>query len=162
MIPIHNPFNKLNSYHCFGCASRNDKGLNMTFLLDEINQEVICNWNPKDYLQGYFNILHGGIQATLIDEISCWAVYILLKTAGVTSRIDIRYRKAILVNEGPLTIRARVVNFEKKLATIQTTIYNSKGDKCAEGDAQFFTYTEEMARTKLHYPGYEAFFSAEN
>lgn len=158
MIPIVNPFNNLDGYHCFGCAARNDKGLNMEFQFDVENQMVVCEWNPKSHLQGYFNVLHGGIQATLIDEISCWAVYILLKTAGVTSRIDIRYRKAIGVDQGTITLYSKIEEVKRNLATVKTLIKNRNGEVCAEGIAQFFTYPEEAARAKLHYPGYDAFF----
>jgi uncharacterized protein (TIGR00369 family) len=159
MIPIANPFNEHNGYNCFGCATGNTHGLQMKFFLDSENEEVVSIWNPKNHLQSYPNILHGGIQSTLMDEISSWTVYMFLKTAGVTSRMEIRYRKPISIEDGELKIVGKLVKSEKRLAFIATKILNSKGELCAEANIQFFTYPESVAREKFNFPGYEAFFS---
>jgi acyl-coenzyme A thioesterase PaaI-like protein len=82
-----------------------------------------------------------------------------LKTAGVTSRMEIRYRKPISIEDGELKIVGKLVKSEKRLAFIATKILNSKGELCAEANIQFFTYPESVAREKFNFPGYEAFFS---
>jgi len=64
-------------YQCFGCAPHNHNGLQMSFAED--GEYVVSEWEPKDYFQGYYNVLHGGIQATLMDEIASWLVQIKLK-----------------------------------------------------------------------------------
>jgi uncharacterized protein (TIGR00369 family) len=158
MIKIRNPFSDQNGYNCFGCAQHNPNGLKMEFFLDEVNEELLCNWNPRNHLQSYPGILHGGIQSTLMDEISSWTVYLFLKTAGVTSRMEIRYRKSINIDDGELRIVGKLIKVEKRLAYIGTKILNSKNEICAEATIQFFTYPENIAREKLNFPGYEAFF----
>ena len=44
--------------------------------------------------------LHGGIQATLADEISSWVVFRKFQTSGVTSRMEVRYHKPIRTTGG--------------------------------------------------------------
>jgi acyl-coenzyme A thioesterase PaaI-like protein len=48
----------------------------MTFFDD--GEGIVSNWGPKEGYQGYDKVLHGGIQATLIDEIASWVVYVRL------------------------------------------------------------------------------------
>lgn len=158
MQKINNPFKDLDGYNCFGCAPHNSHGLRLEFYLDDDNT-VVAYWNPKDYLQGYFNVLHGGIQATLLDEIAGWVVNVLLETGGVTSRLDIRYRKPVLVTDSKITLRAKLVNAEKRLADIKCELYNSDGELCAEANAQYFTYPPEIAKKKLNYPGIDKFIN---
>jgi acyl-CoA thioesterase FadM len=93
-----------------------------------------------------------------MDEISSWTVYLFLKTAGVTSRMEIRYRKSINIDDGELRIVGKLIKVEKRLAYIGTKILNNKSEICAEATIQFFTYPENIAREKLNLPGYEAFF----
>jgi len=88
MRKISNPFTGLDGYNCFGCSPDNISGLHMTFYEDD--EELVSVWDPKDHFHGYLNILHGGIQATLMDEISSWVVYIKLRTAGFTSKLNVR------------------------------------------------------------------------
>ena len=87
MRKIINPYEKLEGFECFGCSTKNNIGLNLDFFED--GEYVISRWKPRIVLQGYKGILHGGIQATLLDEVASWVVYVKAKTAGVTSRIDI-------------------------------------------------------------------------
>lgn len=64
-----NPFAQSDSdFHCFGCSPSNESGLQLQFFED--GDFLTATWEPKSLLQGYKNVLHGGIQATLLDEIS--------------------------------------------------------------------------------------------
>ncbi len=111
---IRNPFVKLPGYNYFGCSPGNPFGLHMTFT--EEGDEVVSNWDPEEKFQGYFEILHGGIQAALMDEISSWVVYVKLKTAGFTSKAEVRYHKTIYIDNGPLTIRAHSLGMRRNEA----------------------------------------------
>ena len=93
MKKISNPFEKSENYNCFGCSQNNKFGLQMKFFEDE--DEIVTFWQPQNRFQGYNFVLHGGIQATLMDEIASWVVFIKLKTAGVTSKMEIRYKKPV-------------------------------------------------------------------
>ena len=104
MRKIVNPYTKVEGYNCFACSPNNENGLQMQFVED--GEYLICEWQPRGFLQGYNNILHGGIQATLMDEIASWFVQIKLKTAGVTSNMNLRLRKTVPSNQGKLILRA--------------------------------------------------------
>lgn len=83
MKKIINPFIHLDGYNCFGCAPQNPLGLKLTFYED--GDDIVATWQPRPEFQGWLNTLHGGVQATLIDEICGWVIMRKLQTTGVTS-----------------------------------------------------------------------------
>lgn len=112
----------------------------------EDGDSVVCFWNPKNHYQGWVDTLHGGIQATLIDECASWVMFRKLQTTGVTSNLEVRYRKPIMTTESQITIRAVLHEKRRNLAFIHVTIENSKGELCTEGEATYFTFPAEKAR----------------
>ncbi len=131
-------------YECFGCSPSNPLGLKMEFYED--GDDIVCFWKPQEHYQGWIDTLHGGIQATLIDECASWVMFRKLQTTGVTSKLEVRYRHPIMTTETQLTIRARLREMRRNLAIIDVKIENSMGRTCAEGEATYFTFTAEKAR----------------
>ncbi len=156
MRKILNPYAKLEGYNCFGCSPNNHLGLQMEFYED--GNYVVSNWMPKKHLAGYGNILHGGIQSTILDEIASWVVSVKVKTAGVTATLNVKYKNTVFTDKGKLTIRAKLVEQNKKFATIHAELLNSEGNVCSEAEIKYFIFPLEVAKRKFHYPGVEAFF----
>jgi uncharacterized protein (TIGR00369 family) len=158
MKKILNPFVKHHphDYKCFGCSPANDIGLHLEFF--DAGEEVVAKWEPQKRFEGYFNVLHGGIQATILDEIAAWVVNVKCKTAGVTSSMSVKYRQPIYLDSGVLTIRGRVEAANRRLATIRATIENSEGKVLAEAEVVYFLFSEQDAKEKYYYPGVDAFY----
>ncbi len=127
----------------------------------EEEDAIVSEWVPKNYFQGYYRVLHGGIQATLMDEIASWLVQVKLKTAGVTSKMNIRYKKTVPIDKGNIRLRAVLTGKHHNLAEIHVELFCPNGDVCTEGDFVYFTFPEKVAVEKLHYPGHAAFFEEE-
>lgn len=158
MIEIRNPFVGMDGYRCFGCDPQHPFGFKLKFFLDKQNESIIAQWHPSEGYEGYSKIIHGGIQSALLDEVSAWAVYVLLKTAGFTARMQVRFHTPLEVVHGPVKLTAQIKEFKKGLATIESTLHNKNGELCSQGTLTFFVYPEEVAKAKFHYPGIEAFF----
>lgn len=158
MRKIVNPWvkNEDTRLQCFGCSPYNNIGLNLEFFED--GEYLISEWIPKDYLQGYMGVLHGGIQATLLDEIASWVVYVKCKTGGVTSNLEIKYRSPVFINGSKIKIRAKLVEQGNRIATIQTELFNSEDKLCAEAEVKYFIFPEKIAKEKYAYPGAESFY----
>jgi acyl-coenzyme A thioesterase PaaI-like protein len=155
--PIHikNPFHKLEGYNCFGCSPENKYGLQMHFRVE--GDEVLCDWEPQDHLQGWVGVLHGGIQATLMDEIASWYVFVNLGTAGVTSRMEVKLLKPVKMDKAPFRLRARLKEMKRNVAIMQVELYMNDGILGAESLMYYYTYPKDIAREKLFYPGIEHF-----
>jgi uncharacterized protein (TIGR00369 family) len=156
MRNVKNPFKGREGYHCFGCSPDHLSGLQLTFVED--GDEIISVWEPKSRFEGYHGVLHGGIQATLMDEIASWVVYVKLKVAGLTSSLNVRYHKPVLMNGGEITVRAKVEGMRRNLADIHVGIYNKNNELCSEGNIIFFTFSEKKSKESFFYPGEDAFF----
>ena len=128
----------------------------------ELGDEVVSEWLPTVNHQGFYNILHGGVQATLIDEIAAWAVMVKLRTSGVTTKMEIKYLKPVYTNKDKVVLKASIINGERRNASIAVGLYNSDGELCSSAIVEYFIYPEGVAGKRLFYPGYEAFFEDAN
>ena len=87
---IINPWTDLSGYNCFGCSPNNPLGAHMRFYEEDPNDrfgDIICVWQPTQNHQSWINTLHGGMQATLLDEVCGWVVFKKLNTSGVTAKM---------------------------------------------------------------------------
>lgn len=159
MVKIINPFIKMGTrhdYNCFGCSPFNEIGLQLEFW--EVDEELIAKWQPRKSLEGWGNVVHGGIQAALLDELAGWIVLIKMKTAGVTSELNVKYLKPVNISKGEVTVKGKLISAEKKLATIAVSLFDGDGIECAKAEVIYFCLPENIAKAKYHYPGIQAFY----
>lgn len=153
---INNPFVQKEDYNCFGCSPNNKCGLHLMFSDD--GEFITAIWDPKPQFEGFKNVLHGGIQTTLLDEIASWTIYTKLKTAGVTSGINIKFKKPVLISKGTITLKSKVREVNKRIVTLDTYLLDSDNQLCCEAEIKYFVMPEEKARVELLYPGVESFY----
>lgn len=149
MKKIVNPWEDLAEYNCFGCCPTNELGLKMEFYED--GDDIVSTWHPTQNHQGWINTLHGGIQATLADEISSWVIFLKFQTSGVTSKMEIKYLKPINTTEDHLTLRARVKEQKRNIVFIDVDILNSADELCTKATCVFFTFPKEKAHKEFHF-----------
>lgn len=139
----------MEGYRCFGCDPHSVAGLRMEFYED--GDEIVSRWKPRPEFQGWIDTLHGGIQATLADEISSWVIFRKYQTSGVTSRMEVRYHKPISTNEEYVTLRAKVLRERRNIIDIEVRIFNSRDELCTEAVCVYFTFPKEKARKDFHF-----------
>jgi acyl-coenzyme A thioesterase PaaI-like protein len=88
---------------CFVCGAENPIGLHIDIWND--GEQVWTDFTPGQQHQGWPGVLHGGIQATLLDEIM-GRVAFLRHEWMVTVKMDMTYRKPVPLDQ-PLRITAR-------------------------------------------------------
>jgi len=156
MIKLKNPYAEYKQYNCFGCSPTNPMGLKMEFYED--GEELVSTWTPGSNYAGFHDILHGGIQATMMDEIASWVVFMKLDTAGVTYRMETRFRKPVRISKGSITLRAKLVLQKRSIATIEVNLFDGDGKTCSESKVDYFTLPRLKAQREMHFPGKEAFY----
>ena len=160
MKKIKNPFAALDSsrkeYNCFGCSPFNELGLQLQFWED--GKELLARWQPQKSLEGWTGVLHGGIQASLLDELAGWIVLVKMKTSGVTAEMNVKYLKPLFISKGEITVKGRLLSFENRRATIQCSLFDGADEECVKAEITYFCFPEKIARAKYHYPGIEAFY----
>lgn len=143
MRKIKNPWLHTEGYDCFGCSPDNPLGLHMEFYED--GDDIISYWHPREHYQSWAGTMHGGILATLIDETCGWVVSRKLQTAGVTVKLELRYKHPVKASEAQLTIRARITKQERNLAHISATIENEDGVVCVEATSVYYAMDAKRA-----------------
>lgn len=143
MRKLKNQWISKEGYDCFGCSPDNPLGVKMEFYED--GDDIVSFWKPQAHYQGWIDTLHGGIQATLIDECASWVVFRKLQTSGVTSRLEVKYKKPVMTTESQIIIRARLGELRRNVAFIHVEVFNSKGESCTEGEAVYFTFPQDKA-----------------
>lgn len=149
MKKIINPWRGMEGYRCFGCDPHSPEGLRMEFY--EEGEEVVSRWQPRPEFQGWVDTLHGGIQATLADEISSWVVFRKFQTSGVTSRMEVRYHRPIRTSDPYIDLRARVVSQRRNLVEIAVCISDCHGALCTEATCLYFLFPKDRARSEFHF-----------
>ena len=158
MKKIRNPYdNEVNM--CFGCGKKNPIGLKLQFL--ETREELRAVWKPSETYQGYPNVLHGGIIATLLDEIGAWCVSVKIGTAGVTGELNVKFLHPVYINRGEIGLQAEIAEQTERTARIICRLTDGTEKLCAEATALYTIFPPEVAKRKFRYPGREAFYESE-
>lgn len=92
---------------CFGCSPSNPHGLGLTFR--RRGDVVHARLAVPEHFHGAPDIAHGGIVATLLDEISCAAVAFVTDQFVVTGELTVRYEQPVPVGAA-LDLEARITS----------------------------------------------------
>lgn len=87
---------------CFACGRENPVGLKLTFRQE--GEAYVTTFTPPRHFQGYQGIVHGGIVATLLDEVMARLVWLVLAAPAATARLEVRYRRPAPVGV-PIEVR---------------------------------------------------------
>jgi len=118
--------------YCFACGKKNPRGLKLTFTFDGKFAESV--FTPHIYHQGWSNILHGGLIATLLDEAMVYAAY-FAGIKAVTGELRVRFHREAAVG-GRLRIRGWIEGSRLGLFFARAHIFNEKGELMAEGEGK--------------------------
>ena len=140
-------------YNCFACAPTNPYGLKMEF--QEDGEDIVSHWNPHTNFQGWLNTLHGGIQATLLDEIGGWIIARKFQTSGMTTNLAIKYKKPIPTGEDvTIEIRGRVKEVKRMFVFIEAEIIHN-GEICSSAEMTYYTFPKDIAEKDFMFNGCE-------
>ena len=125
-----------NSYHCFICGMENPVGLHL-HIYETAPGEVESTYIAPDHFQGYPGVLHGGIVAAIIDELSGRAHMgsdPLNPRFMFTARLDVKYRKNVPIGK-LLKIIGKASRSRSRSAEAWAGIYDSETNELlAEGN----------------------------
>lgn len=80
-----------------------------------------------------------------------WVVTRKLQTAGVTSKMETRYKRPVSTNDTELTVRAHIREQRRNIVIIDATLSNSNGVVCTEATCTYFALPREKAEKDMHF-----------
>ena len=145
IIPRMSSIKQPNSRHCFICGLENPVGLHLHIYETEPGV-VESKYIAPEHFQGYPGVLHGGIVAAIIDEISGRAHMVsdqLNPRFMFTGKLEVKYRRNVPIGK-MLKIVGRAVNTKRKRAEAWAGIYDSETEELlAEGTASHINVPKE-------------------
>ena len=133
----HPPTNEKqpNSRQCFVCGLENPVGLQLKIY--QTGPGIIETlYTAPDHFQGYPGVLHGGIVAAILDEISGRAHMGIDPSTSrfmFTARLEVKYRQNVPVGK-PLKIIGKAGRSRGKLAEAWAGIYDENANLLAEAN----------------------------
>ena len=128
--------------HCFVCGDKNDIGLKVAFFEEE--GKAKAEFVSTARLEGYKDILHGGILAALLDEVMIKSI-IAKGILTVTSHLEVEFRKPAKIGE-KLFLEGKIKNEKGKMILTEGKVFRENGDVIARARGKYFKVKEEMRR----------------
>ncbi len=140
------PSRQPNSRMCFICGVQNPVGLRMRIYNDPDNQCIYSIVNVPEHFQGYPGVVHGGIVATMLDEISGRATLLNGDDQNlmVTMKLEVKYRQPTPTLT-PLKVIGRVVTLSPSRAKVRGEIQLPDGTVTAECEGLLARPPEEFS-----------------
>ncbi|HOW28551.1 MAG TPA: PaaI family thioesterase [Elusimicrobiota bacterium] len=117
---------------CFVCGSKNTLGLRMDWKSN--GKETVAEFVAPKHLQGWKDILHGGIIATLLDEAMTRLIWEHVGPA-VTAEMTVRYLAPAMIGE-KFTVRGEIVDASKKLVSAKAEMIREDGVAVARAEGK--------------------------
>jgi acyl-CoA thioesterase FadM len=119
---------------CFGCSTVNSYSLRLRFFLSEDGCYTKCS--IPDYLCGIDGVVHGGMIALLLDEVSQWTMIARIGKMGLTREIFVRYLKPVPTNT-EIVVEAKIETQDEKDTVLRSTVHSKDNELLAEGESRW-------------------------
>jgi uncharacterized protein (TIGR00369 family) len=128
---------------CFGCGGANARGMLLTFEQDDAAQRIRGNFRLGAEYQGGPGFIHGGIIATLLDEVM-GKVCRFREVRAVTAELSIEYLKPVPVDTD-LVVEGYEVEMKGRNLFLAGDIRDGSGKVLARGKGRFVIISPRQA-----------------
>ncbi len=125
---------------CFVCGKENPIGLNVTFKTD--NKKVYASITLDNRYIGYADRIHGGIAASLLDEIMGWSCSVVTKKLYYTAELTVKYKKPIPSN-CELFFEAEMAAQKHSLCLAKAELRDAQNNILAQANGKYFPINDE-------------------
>jgi uncharacterized protein (TIGR00369 family) len=117
---------------CFACGKNNPKGLHLEFT--EKDGVYTTKFTPGKEHQGYVGITHGGIIATLMDEVMARFAWVAGRRV-VTAEMSIKLKLPAKTGE-EITVVGKITKEDRKTVSCEAEARNPEGQIVAQASAR--------------------------
>lgn len=120
---------------CFGCGGGNPRGMKLVFEIDESAQRIVGHFKLGPEYQGATGFIHGGIIATVLDEVMS-KVSRFTNVRAVTAELTIEYLLPVRVDE-ELRVEGFATRRDGRQLYYEGEIRDAVGNLLARGRGRF-------------------------
>ena len=133
--------------NCFGCGGANARGMQLTFEQDDAARRIRGSFRLSSDYQGGTGFVHGGIVATLLDEVMA-KVSRFEGDHAVTGELTVEYVQPVPVDRD-LLVEGWEIERKGRNLLRQGEIRDASGAILARGKGRFVQIDVEALRRKL-------------
>jgi uncharacterized protein (TIGR00369 family) len=131
------------THSCFVCGESNPIGLNLRFETD--GQTVRAHFVPKTEHAGFKGVIHGGLIATVLDEVMVWACAVQTKRFAYCAELNVRFLSPLKPGETALIIGELETNRKNRIFEARAELKNAAGVVCASATGKYLPVKESEA-----------------
>jgi acyl-coenzyme A thioesterase PaaI-like protein len=128
--------------HCFVCGVENPSGLQLDFLTDR--RVVETRFRFRRDLCGFTHAIHGGVIATVLDEVMVWAVGVGAGQLTYSGEMTVRYLKPTAPEVDVVARGELVENKRGRLFLAKGTLSDAAGNVLAESTGKYLPVPAEL------------------
>ena len=123
------------THSCFVCGESNPLGLKLRFETD--GRLVQARFRPRPEHNGFKNVVHGGLIATVLDEIMVWACAVRTRKFAFCAELKVRFLKPLPPGEEVVVTGELTANRKGRILEAKAAIRNSQGQTVAEATGKY-------------------------
>jgi uncharacterized protein (TIGR00369 family) len=129
---------------CFVCSENIPNGLRLKCYYENGVVKLECFAN--DAICGYMGIVHGGIIATILDEVMTWAAFAFSESRRLfsTREMDIKYKKPVIINKNYIAL-AEFHNERKGIIYIKGSFIDTDGTIYVQSKGSYVPMDEKRS-----------------
>lgn len=109
-----------NNDNCYVCGPKNRSGLRVVFEVDREARAILGRFTPGSAHEGWENIVHGGIIASLLDE-AMVKLSSHLGMPAVSAEITVKFKAPARPGE-EIVVRGRIVDARGRLVLAEASV----------------------------------------
>ena len=130
------------THSCFVCGQRNPSGLKLRFETD--GSLVRTRFLPSEATVGFKGVVHGGLLATVLDEIMVWACAVPTRRFAFCAELNVRFVNSLAPGEEVLVTGELVANRRNRLFETKATAQTATGRVLAEATGKYIPIKPEQ------------------
>ena len=137
---------------CFVCGESNPAGLRLRFETD--GRIVQTRFRPRAELVGFKGVVHGGLIATVLDEIMVWACAVQARQFAFCAELKVRFVNSLSPGEEVIVTGEMSANRKHRVFEAKATARNAAGVTLAEATGKYLPIkTEDLSAMAADFVG---------
>ena len=130
------------THSCFVCGESNPLGLKLRFHTD--GHLVTTRFTPRPEHIGFKGVVHGGLIATVLDEIMVWSCAVQARRFAFCAELNVRFVNPLSPGEEVLVTSELVANRRNRIFETKGSVQAAGGKLLAEGTGKYVPIKPEQ------------------
>ena len=92
---------------------------------------------------GFMKVFHGGLQCTLLDDLTIWTLVGLKKRLGATLELKVDFLKPLYIGE-KIFLKGEIISEEDNISYVRGELINQRGDVCARAESKILLISKNL------------------